>query len=290
MNDTGKRCVGYGAGTAVLSALIWAGWIRYQPPDVMTILGSVNTQLRTAYAIPPVDKNGVRLSARDDMVADAGRRIEEAAALEPKMAIVEEFRGFWHMLREEPRQAAACYQKARSMEGCDDDMADTLTFNEARMLQKAGDSQAALAVFTTAGDRIQPKWRAQRELECAQLLADLGRKDEAEARLLPLVSSEDPMTTVRAGDLLLKLDRTDAAERAYGAATTSPLGTYRLAVLKLGQGQTDRSMELLERASAMAPDLVKKLVQQDRQTWQGLVTDARIKRLLEPGELTGSSR
>jgi hypothetical protein len=49
-------------------------------------------------------------------------------------------------------------------------------------------------------------------------------------------------------------------------------------------------MELLERASAIAPDLVKKLVQQDRQTWQGLMTDARIKRLLEPGELTGSSR
>src|SRR5690349_19450686 len=285
MHDLGKRCAGYGAAAAVAATLVWAGWIRYQPADIMTILGSVDTQLRMAYAIPATDKHGARLTARDEMVADAGRRIEEAAALEPHLALVEEFRGFWHMLRGEPRQAAACYRKARGMQGCDADMADTLTFNEARMLQKAGDVQAALAVFAERGPGIQGKWHTELELEWADLLTEAGRRDEAATRLLPLCTvSEDPMTTVRAGELLVKLDRTQDAEVAFrNAGEVSPIGTYRLAVLKLTQGQSDRSMELLERARSAAPALVRKLVQQDRQTWAGMAADARIKQLLEPG-------
>jgi hypothetical protein len=292
MDDFGKRCAGYGAAAAVASALVWAGWIRYQPPDIMTLLGSIDTQLRMAYAIPPVDKHGARLTARDAMVADAGRSIEAAARLEPNMAMVEEFRGFWHMLRDEPRQAAACYRKARGMEGCDADMADTLTFNEARMLKQAGDLPAALAVFAERGPGIQAKWHAERELEHADLLLAAGRKDEAATHLLPLCTvGEDPMATVRAGELLVKLDRAQDAEAAFrNVGETSPVGTYHLALLKLTQGQSDRSMELLERAHSAAPALVRKLVQQDRQTWAGLADDTRIKQLLEPGELTGSSR
>lgn len=293
MNDISKRCVGYGAGAAVLSVLVWAGFIRVVPPDVGTLLSAIDTQLRLAHGMPAVDQQGVRLSARDEMLAEAGRRIDQARAQAPDLAAIEEYRGFLHMLRDEPRQAAACYQKARGMQGCDADMRDTLTFNEARMLQKAGDSAAALAVFTASGDSIQAKWRSHRELECAGLLAELGRTDEAEARLLPLIAAaaDDPMAAVRAGELLLRMGRTTQAERAFAAAgTVSALGTYRLAVLKLSQGQTDRSLELLARAEAASPGQVRKLVQQDQKTWQALAADARVKQLLEPGELTGSSR
>lgn len=293
MSQVVKRMVGYGAGAAAAAVLVWAGFVRSTPPDLMTLLSSIDTQLRLAHAIPAADNQGRPLSARRQMLADVGGLIEVAATLEPQLACIEEYRGFLAMLQGRHRDAAACYRRARGMQECSPEMRDTLVFNEARMLKAAGEPAAALQVFDQHGPTMQAAWRPQRDVECMELLVTMGRTQDAEQRLGGVVAAaaEAPMASVRAGQLLEQAGRPASAERAYlAAAAVSGIGTYRLAVLKLGAGETDRSMELLERAAAAAPAEVRELVRQDRDAWQALAVDARVQRLLEPGEAAGPSR
>lgn len=293
MNEAGIRVVGYGTAAAVLAGLVYGGFIYRAEADLTTTLSSIDTQLRLAHAIPAVDKQGKPLSARLEMLASVDQMLTGAEALHPDNPMLAEYRGFLCMLRGEHQAAAGHYRRARAMPGVDADMRDTLVFNEARLLAKAGMQQQALQVYEQYQGGLQAKFQDQGVLEQAELLAAMGRSAEAQSRLAPLLrdAAVHPSATVQAGRQLEALGCPEAAEAAYeAAARTIPGANYWRSLLKLRLGQTDRCLELLALAVAAAPAEVRQLVDKDQQTWQGLANDARFQRLMDAGRPAAPGR
>lgn len=282
MNDLRRRVLGYGIAAVAVSTLVWAGFVRTEPPDLWTQLSSIDTQLRLCYGIPANDKQGNALSARVEMLADAERRIIAAEQECPNLAMLREYRGFLHNLRGEYREAAQCYAEAMGMEGVDAEMHDTLVFNQARMLDEAGDAKAALAVYEQNARSMQSKFEAQGLLERAAILAKLDREIEATELLSAVLKhdGEPPMTWIRAGEQLEAMGETDLAEAAYEQASArAPAANYFRARLKLHQGEVDRCLQLLSRALQSAPAEVRRWVGSDQVAWQELEGDARYQQL-----------
>lgn len=288
MNDLQRRICGYGSTAVVAAGLIWAGFLRHESADIGTLESSIRTQLGLAFNIPAKDKDGNELTARTQMMATAEQMLGEAEQLEPERASLREFRGFLHHLRGEYKDAAQCYAEARGMQGVDAEMRDTLVFNQARMLDAAGEPKAALTVFEEHRDGLQAQLSVQCDLERAALLHQLERDAEAIALLKGVLEhrGEPPMAWVRAGEQLEELGETEAADQAFAQAGERAEGTnYFRARLKLRQGEVDRSLQLLTRAVATAPAQVRRWVKEDQSTWQELETDARYQQLFAPAQI-----
>ncbi len=289
MNEAQGRALLYG-GAMVLVGGLCAASLLYRPePDVYTLLSSADVQLRLAYAIPAVDKQGVALSSRDEMIADAQKHLEMVEKIKPGMACTAEFRGFVHMLRGEPKQAAAVYAEARNCQDCTAEQGDVLAFNEARMLAEAGEVDAALRVFSVHAARLDSRFGTQRQLEEASILRRAGRLQEAEARVDVVVAGAavDAMSWLQAGREYLELGEHDKAERALTAAQADvPIANYYLARLKLAAGDVDRTLALLETATAAVPGDARRLLREEADVWQGIATDVRFEQLQTPRAAT----
>lgn len=282
MNPIQKRSLLYGAALSIAVGLGYAVTHSSTDADVYTLLGSVDVQLRLAYGIPAQDKQGKELTSRAQMIADAEGYLATVERLQPGMAVATEFQGFAKMLRGNYVEAAAAYGKARQCKDCTEEQGDVLAFNQARMLAKAGQGDAALAVFSAAATRLDARFGAQRVLEEAGILRDLRREAEAERRLDTVVTSAtvEPMAALQAGQLFERLGRLDKAESAFqSAAQQAPIGDYHLARLKLQQGQVDKCLELLGRASLALPAEVRRLVSQEPEAWQAVATNAKFQEL-----------
>lgn len=71
MKEVIQRSLLYGGAIAVLVGLGFAISNSKTDADVNTLLGSVDVQLRLAYGIPAVDKQGNELTSRTQMIVDA---------------------------------------------------------------------------------------------------------------------------------------------------------------------------------------------------------------------------
>jgi len=282
MNHNTSRALLYGGATLILSgiAIAWSNTSR--DADLMTLLSSANAQLRMAYTIPAVDQDGNRLDQRDRMIVDAIEQLEKIERVEPGIAAAVELRGFAHMLQGEYAMAAARYQEAKACQDCDDESRDVLSFNQARMLAKAGDGEGALRVFEAHGASLDKNFGSQRRLEEAGILRELGRTTEAIARL-DSVMQEDavmPMARLQAGREYLKLGLLKPAEKALnGLQNEISIADYYLAQLKLRQGHTDSSIELLERAAAARPAEVRRMLREEAGAWSDVAHDVRFQEL-----------
>ncbi len=282
MNHIQKRSLLYGSALVIAAGLGGAMANSSTEADVYTLLGSVDVQLRLAYGIPALDKQGKELSARTQMIADAEQHLVAVERLQPGMAVAAEFRGFAKMLRGDHAGAAAAYGVARHCQDCTPEQRDVLTFNQARMLAKAGQGEAALAVFGGAAAALDGRFGAQRAIEEAQILRNLGRKNEAEQRLDAVVQAAniEPMAALQAGIEFEQQGLLVKAEAAYQTAVAAaPIADYHLARLKLRQGDVDKSMELLGRASVALPAEVRRLAQDEPDAWQGVAANARFQEL-----------
>lgn len=289
MNEAQGRALLYGSAMVIVVGLCAASMLYRPEPDVYTLLSSADVQLRMAYAIPAVDKQGVSLSARDEMIADAQKNLDLVEQIKPGMACTAEFRGFVHMLRGEPKQAAATYAEARRCQDCTAEQADVLTFNQARMLAEAGDIDAALQVFSVNAARLDSRFGTQRNLEEASMLRRVGRVQEAEQRVDGVVAggAVDAMSWLQAGREYLELGKSDKAERALTSAQADvPIANYYLARLKLVAGDVDRALALLETATAAVPGDARRLLREEAEVWQGIATDVRFEQLQTPRAAT----
>lgn len=285
MNEAQGRALLYGSAMTVVAGLT-AAMMLYKPkPDVYTLLGSADAQLRMAYAIPAVDKAGQPLPAREEMIDDAQKSIELAESIEPGLACTAEFRGFVHMLRGEHRDAARVYAEASRCRDCTEEQRDVLTFNEARMLAAAGEPDAALAVFARNAERLDSRFGTQRTLEEAMILRQAGRSAAAEQRVDAVVAagSLDAMAWLQAGREYLELGAGKKAEQALTHAVTGvPIANYYLARLKLAAGDVDTTLALLETATAAVPGDARRLLREEADVWQGIATDVRFEQLQTP--------
>ena len=282
MNEFHQRALLYGGAVLLLAGLGTARLFGSRDADVTTLLSGADVQLRLAHAIPAKDQQGQALSSREDMLATAERFLADVERIRPGMAVTAEFRGFAHMLRGQFQQAAECYRQARGCGDCQAEQRDILAFNEARMWAEAGQRQRALAVFAEHGKALDVRWPAQRAIEEASLLRQLGRRDEAVARLETIRRDREavPMASLQAGLEFVELGCDDqAAELFVRTAPVLPIADYHLARLKLQRGEVDMAMELLGRVATVRPAEVRQRLSQDAEAWSAAAGDARFQEL-----------
>ena len=282
MNEYMSRVLLYGGAFVAVAGIAIAWSNTSTDADVMTLLSSADSQLRMAHAIPPVDLQGKRLDKRDEMIVHAIEQLGKVERIEPGLACTAEFRGFAHMLQGEFSEAAACYQDASMRNDCGDEQRDILAFNQARMLIQAGDAERALEVFATNKLTLDARYGHQRRLEEATILRELGRTEEAFARLEVVSSDADAssMARLQAGREYAELGDFPAAEEALrGAQNEIPIADYYLAQLKLRQGQADICIELLERVSKSRPTEVRRMLREEAEAWSAVSQDARFQEL-----------
>lgn len=282
MNQSMSRILLYGSAALAISAGAIAWATTSTDADVVTLLSSADSQLRLAHAMPAVDSDGNRLDSRDVMIVSAIEQLVKVERNEPGLAVTAEFRGFAHMLQDEFAAAAACYQEARACSDCGDEQRDVLIFNQARMLVKAGHPERALALFAANKASLDARYGHQRRLEEAAILSGLNRPSQAVVRLDIIRSDESasPMALLQAGRAFANLSCFEAAEDVLGRTRKElVIADYYLAQLKLSQGQTDISMELLERVSKARPIEVRRMLLNEAEAWSAVSKDARFQEL-----------
>ena len=282
MNQSISRVLLYGSAALAISgiAITWA--TTSTDADVVTLLSSADSQLRLAHAMPAFDSEGNRLDSRDVMIVSAIEQLVKAERNEPGLAVTAEFRGFAHMLQDEFAAAAACYQEASTRGDCSDEQRDVLIFNQARMLVQADQPDQALALFAANKVSLDARYGHQRRLEEATILSGLNRSAEAVVRLEIIRSDESasPMALLQAGRVYASLHCFEAAEDVLIRTRKElAIADYYLAQLKLSQGQSDISMELLERVSKARPIEVRRMLLDEANAWSAVSTDARFQEL-----------
>ena len=246
-------------------------------------------QLRLANGIPERDKQGQPLSTREAMIADAEHSLVLVEQQQPGMATAAEFAGFAQMLRGRFADAAASYARARQCSDCQDEQRDVLAFNQARMLAQAGQPQQALAVFQQHAQALDARYGHQRRIEEANLCVVLGKRNDAEQRLDQIVAdtAAAPFMVLQAGIGYLSAGNDAKAESALQrAAADEPIADYHLARLKLQQGHTDNSLQLLERAAAARPAEVRQLLGNEPAAWSAVAALERFQNLQGPRSAT----
>ncbi|MEO6593756.1 MAG: hypothetical protein ABIP94_03280 [Planctomycetota bacterium] len=289
MNDLNKRSLLYGTAVLVLGGLGAAVATRSADADVMTLLSTADVQLRLANGIPAVDKQGRELTARTQMIAAAEQALDNVERMQPGMAVTAEFLGFAQRLRGKFEQAAASYRRAQGCADCEPEQRDILAFNQARMLAEAGHREQALAVFEQNSKAFDVRWKHQRAVEEAALLRQLGRRVDAERRLDGIARDADaqPMASLQAGLEYERLGHADKAEGVLNRISKAvPIADYHLARLKLRHGETDTSMQLLERAAKAVPAEVRRRIQEEPEAWSAVAKDARFLELTAPQTAT----
>lgn len=291
MSELARRVLLYGSASVLLAGLGVTWTMGRGSADVMTLLSSADVQLRLAYAIPAKDKTGAALTSRVEMIADAERRLAEVERREPGKAVTAEFVGFAKMLRGDFEGAAADYARARGCADCTDEQRDVLTFNQARMLAKAGRRDQALEVFAASAKALDDRFGPQRSLEEATILRELGRRADAEQRLDRVTrdASAPSMASMQAGAEYLELGHHDKAEAALVRASAEiPIADYHLARLKLRQGDVDTCLRLLERVSKAQPAEVRRRIQEEPEAWRAVSELPRFRELFASRTATPS--
>lgn len=287
----GKRALLYGGAALVLAGLGVAWTNGRAGADVMTLLSSADVQLRLAYAMPAKDKQGVDLSARVAMIDDAEKNLALVERQEPGKAVTAEFLGFAKMLRGDFAGAAADYARARQCADCEAEQRDVLTFNQARMLARAGRRDQALEVFAASARALDGRFGHQRSLEEATILRELGRRADAAKRLDQVArdTAAPPMASLQAGVEYLELGFHDQAEATLlRAAGAIPIADYHLARLKLRQGEVDTCLQLLERVSKAQPAEVRRRIREEPEAWRSVSELPRFQELAAPAAATPS--
>ena len=288
MHNRSKRVLLYGAASFVLSG-IGVAWVKAdRSADVYTLLGSAEVQLKMAYAIPTTDKQGNALDEREKLIAEAEANLAAVERQQPGMACTVEFQGFALMLRGKYAEAAETYRRAQSCSDCQPEQRDVLTFNEARMLARAGFRERALEVFRAHRKALDERYAHQRSIEEAAVLRELGRRVEAEQLLDSMLrSSNSPMAWLQAGLEYEQLGSGVKADKAFErAAKEVPIADYHRARLKLQQGEIDTCWELLERAAKASPAEVRRRVREEAGAWSAIAKDWRFQRLTGPQAAT----
>lgn len=291
MNELQKRSLLYGSALVVLSGIGVAVATGHTDADVMTMLSSADVQLRLAHGIPARDGAGHELSARTEMITQAEGYLAAVERVQPGMAVTAEFQGFALMLRERYQEAATHYRRARQCQDCTAEQGDILAFNEARMLAKAGSREKALALFEQQAAAFDARFGHQRAVEQAAVLRELGRRAEAET-LLDAVARDRaaaPLASLQAGEQYALLGHASKAEAMFvRAAEAVPIADYCLAKLKLQQGDTDRSLQLLEGVAKVQPAEVRRRLREEPEAWQAVAEVARFRELCSTAPATPS--
>lgn len=289
MNETGKRIVGYGAAAVLVGGLVYGGFIRRADPDLLTMISSVDVQLRLASVMPERDRDGKPIEARERMLRESRAHLDTIDRVKPDYLPAVEFRAYLEFLEGKPLAAAALYERARGLEGCTPEVRDTLILNEAKAYHAAGRTRRAIALLEANEERWRDESVGEALLEKARMLSSLERSanaanahEAAAAAAIEAAEKGSARVAFSAGMLLERWGRWDAAAAAYRrAAEEDGRANYFLARLKIKRGEPDKGLALLARAARTAGRKVTAdLVDRDGDLWKAVGFEGRIDAIL----------
>ena len=285
MGPMRKRFLAYGFSAVLTGGLAYLGFFYEADADPLTLLSSIDIQIRLAGAMSETDREGRPVEIRIQMLAEVRSNLDRVEAQLPNFAPAREYRAFLSFLDADYLGAAGHYRAIRGMEECSEQLWDSSVFNEVRMLRLAGEPERALEVLTAHRSRLQEANSGTADLHQAQILGGLGRSEEAVkiAVRIGRRGVEDPTAAVEAGQLLEGLRRIEEADAAYRAASRgSPAANYYRARLKIRTGDVDRGMRLLELAVSATPSEVRKWVARDSKDWEAVAGSKCFRDLVGP--------
>ncbi|MEM7204854.1 MAG: hypothetical protein AAF628_31655 [Planctomycetota bacterium] len=146
MNPLAKRLLSYGAATALTGGMIYAGFVYQADPDLLTMVSSVDVQLRMASVMPEREKDGTLVQERADLLKSARTFLDRIERVEPDYPPAYEYRAFLAYLEKDYAGAAGHYATLRGLEGCSDELREHSVVNQVKMLKMAGDDAGAQKV------------------------------------------------------------------------------------------------------------------------------------------------
>lgn len=179
MNAMQKRGAAYGAAAVVCGGLVYAGCVYESDPDVLTMLGSVDVQLRMASVMPERDKAGGLVAERAVLLASARDYLDRIERLESRSVPTLEYRAFLAYLERDYARAAALYREMRTAADCTDDLRDQAVLNEARVLRMAGRDGEAATLLEWYREKFLPENADAARRELAQAVGAAGRSTPA---------------------------------------------------------------------------------------------------------------
>jgi len=277
-----RRIWGYPLSVAALAGLVYGGFFYSPDPDLATLQSSVDVQLKLAWSIPAVDRDGKPLTERQEMLDEARATLDTIERVQPGLPSTLEYRAFLARIEGRTDDAVAHYRELRDHPDCDERLWSSAFFNEARALDDGGRTEDALAIMREASPRFTAEMQEEAGLYTAALLHKLGRTADAVAQADALAQGATigPMTAVRAGRMLEDMGDPQLAEAAYAAAgERHGTALYYRSRLKMREGETDTALGLLERAVAESPAQVRRILDEDQDTWQGVAGTARFEEI-----------
>lgn len=290
MHARNKRVIAYSTTAAVAAGLCYAGFVYEPAPDPANALLQAEIKLRFASRLPSANSDGKPVPAREAMIAEAVKYIDEAERIAPPSAVSLEYRGYVEWLRGDAKAAASCYSRARAL-AADATASSALVLAEARMRAMSGEEPAALRLLQDELPRMTGPTADRAVLDMARIHIRNERRDQGLGMLRDLVSRADSDVLIEAGELFEDAGHAVDAEQAYvKCAASVSIANYFAARLKARKGDVDNALGLLESSEKDDSQSVRMLVRRDARDWRVCAETERFKKLFPEKEAAAPGR
>lgn len=184
MKDASRRVLAYGASLAVVSGLVYGGFVYQSEPDLMTALSSADVQLRLASQLPAKGEDGKPFEPRVELLRGVKRLLESAERTSPGAPLTREYTAYVAFLEERFLDAAALYEEQRGLEGCTPEMRSQSVINQARMLRIEGRPTDAGRVLEEHLDTLEKPFIEAARAELESIKRTVAKRSDGPAASL----------------------------------------------------------------------------------------------------------
>ena len=256
----------YGAGVAVIALLCWLGFVypKNVLPDPGTLFSIAELHLGMAQLIPDEKDEGRRI--REEHLVKARDALAKLERKAPGLAITREMQGFASWIEGNWDESLAWYEKAMQASTSNASYHDRLAIKRAQVLfaaDRADEARKALVAIDEAG----------RDAEWHLLDASMqNRAGNAEARSAALtrafqVAEGDEKMRHTVAHTSFQMSDATACSQYESLEQKDAVVWYRIARLKISQGEIDRGRDALTTVREMDPKLLDKLIEADQGFW-----------------------
>lgn len=268
-SSLGANLAFWGGAVILAGALIYGGFIypKSVKADAGTLFSIAKLHLGLAETIP-VDKAGS--GERQENIARALAVLDDIEESRPGLAITEEFRGFAHWLAGDYAAARRVYASALERAGDDKELCTKIRSNLASIELTDGSPDKAIAQLGAIPDAERNSavwitsaraWQAKGDHQKRTASLESGLRDALEK------GDDREIFAIAEGAASLGDGiATSAFERL---APANQRAGYRLAQLKIMDGDTDSATSILKTVGTKAPKDLKRWIQQDHAFWVG---------------------
>ena len=165
MKSITARVGAYGVAVVLSGGLIYSGFIYESDPDLLTMVSSVEVQLRMASVMPERGEDGKVVVERVDLLSSAREFLDRIDRMQPNFPPACDYRAYLAYLDKDYGEAARLYGRVRSLRECTAEQSQQAVINQARMLRMDGEVAAAAKLLEDHQDGFSAEYKeiVQRE-------------------------------------------------------------------------------------------------------------------------------